>query len=416
MSAEEDVSSANRIVRLAKLVLDEEEEPGSSDPLLEIKNALRNVGRMAREAVTDYLTHVLMHTRQALERCEGFYPSWEVELALCVPSKWSTYAHLTMQEIALDVTAATGMQGGNFSLFIIDEPEAAATFALRADALGAESELKEGSNFIDVITYRVRQTGPVCFDEITTPTGKDCGSSYMNQALGRETMQRLADVTDLRSDKAHSTEPAIQVNFWRDFEYELKRAYDPDELEDGEWTAVDSKLDQVEGQEVKTLLLVGGFSRSPALRECLKREFKTLQIVHAWDDIVLSHPLNGREYVKECIEWALRKDRVLGQGENATTLMHRVFDVVYPHYEKDHWRKTVGHREAGVVEANLDFLRESNMIPKLNEKGKEYYEVDYSLELEVNGRNMKVIRYPPGQQVQGENQICIAAAFKPGTK
>jgi hypothetical protein len=47
-------------------------------------------------------------------------------------------------------------------------------------------------------------------------------------------MQRLADVTDLGSDKAHSTEPAIQVNFWRDFEYELKRAYDPDELEDGE--------------------------------------------------------------------------------------------------------------------------------------------------------------------------------------
>jgi hypothetical protein len=145
MSAEENVSSANRIVRLAKLVLDEEEEPGSSDPLLEIKNALRNVGRMAREAVTDYLTQVFMHTRQALERCEGFYPSWEVELALCVPSKWSTYAHLTMQEIALDVTAATGMQGGNFSLFIINEPEAAATFALRADALGAESELKVGT-------------------------------------------------------------------------------------------------------------------------------------------------------------------------------------------------------------------------------------------------------------------------------
>jgi hypothetical protein len=145
MSAEEDVSSANRIVRLAKLLLDEEEEPGSSDPLLEIKNALRNVGRTAREAVTDYLTHVFMHTRQVLERCEGFNPSWEVELALCVPSKWSTYAHLTMQEIALDVTAATGMQGGKFSLFIIDEPEAAATFALRADALGAESELKVGT-------------------------------------------------------------------------------------------------------------------------------------------------------------------------------------------------------------------------------------------------------------------------------
>jgi hypothetical protein len=25
-------------------------------------------------------------------------------------------------------------------------------------------------------------------------------------------------------------------------------------------------------------------------------------------------------------------------------------------------------------------------------------------------------RYPPGQEVHGENQIFIAAAFKPGTK
>jgi hypothetical protein len=41
-----------------------------------------------------------------------------------------------MQEIALEVTAATDMQGRNFSLFILAEPEAAVTFALRDDTLG----------------------------------------------------------------------------------------------------------------------------------------------------------------------------------------------------------------------------------------------------------------------------------------
>jgi hypothetical protein len=150
MSKEEDASSTNRIVRLAKLLLDEQEEEASlSDPLLEIKNALRTVGRTAREAVTDYLMHVFMHARRVLERSEGFTQSWEVELALCVPSKWSTYAHLTMQEIALEVTAATDMQGRNFSLFILDEPEAAVTFALRRDTFG------------DDRIFKVRAEGPL---------------------------------------------------------------------------------------------------------------------------------------------------------------------------------------------------------------------------------------------------------------
>jgi hypothetical protein len=140
MSKGEDVGCTNRVIRLAKLLLDEEEEEekeaSSSDHLLENKNALRNVGRTAREAVTDYLKHVFEHARLELEQHEGLDPSWEVELALCVPSKWSTYAQLTMQNIAVEVTAATGMQGRNFSLFILDEPEAAVTFALRDDTLG----------------------------------------------------------------------------------------------------------------------------------------------------------------------------------------------------------------------------------------------------------------------------------------
>ncbi|KAL2824575.1 hypothetical protein BJY01DRAFT_256441 [Aspergillus pseudoustus] len=145
------------------------------------------------------------------------------------------------------------------------------------------------------------------------------------------------------------------------------------------------------------------------------------------------HPLNGKEYVKECIEWAIRKDRVLGEKTRAKILMHRVFDVdeemaaeetlyfsdqmVYQHYRKDHWRNN-GHRQAGIVAADLEFIRENDLIqPKVNESGNEYYEVNYSLELEVDGHNMKAsIRYPPGQQVQGVEQICIAAAFKPGTK
>ncbi|KAJ0414756.1 hypothetical protein BJY00DRAFT_318507 [Aspergillus carlsbadensis] len=127
------------------------------------------------------------------------------------------------------------------------------------------------------------------------------------------------------------------------------------------------------------------------------------------------------------------QDRVLGDGNNASISMHRIFDVddemaahetlyfsdqkVYPHYRKDNWRNN-GHRQAGGMETNLDSFRENDSIrPKVNKKGKVYYKADYCSELQVNGRNMNaLIRYPPEQKVQGENQICIAVAFKPGTK
>jgi hypothetical protein len=41
-------------------------------------------------------------------------------------------------------------------------------------------------------------------------------------------------VTDLGRDTAYSREAAIQNDLFREFEYEVKRAYDPDELEDGD--------------------------------------------------------------------------------------------------------------------------------------------------------------------------------------
>lgn len=45
-----------------------------------------------------------------------------------------------------------------------------------------------------------------------------------------------------------------------------------------------------------------------------------------------------------------------------------------------------------------------------------YHEVHYSIKLEVNGLNIKAtIHCPPGEEVQGQAQICIAAAFSPGT-
>ncbi|KAL5358283.1 hypothetical protein BJX96DRAFT_146278 [Aspergillus floccosus] len=142
--------------------------------------------------------------------------------------------------------------------------------------------------------------------------------------------------------------------------------------------------------------------------------------------------LNQKKYVKECMDWVIRKDKVLAKGESAEIRMHRAFELgqemaayetiyfsdqeVFQHYRIDH-PFNHGHRKAGVVEASLEVLRRRNMLEeKVNEAGDVYYEVHYSIKLEVDGRNVKAtIHCPPGQEVQGEAQICIAAAFTPGT-
>jgi hypothetical protein len=74
---------------------------------------------------------------------------------------------------------------------------------------------------------------------------------------------------------------------------------------------------------------------------------------------------------------------------------------------------------AGVVVANLDEYRENGSIPskKVEETDKEYFQVDYEIVLEVDGRNIRAkLFYPPGQECRDELKICISAYFQAGTE
>ncbi|OXN23932.1 hypothetical protein CDV57_07872 [Aspergillus fumigatus] len=146
-----------------------------------------------------------------------------------------------LHKMVLDVAAETDITGREFSTFITDEPEAAVTFALRHE---------DGSNFIVCVAgggtvvssprgfayqqlyvtdgsrlSRVRQEDPFRVDEIATPAGKDCGSSFINQAFIEETRERLAHIIELGSEPRYSKEAVLQ-DLFRTFEHELKRAYD----------------------------------------------------------------------------------------------------------------------------------------------------------------------------------------------
>ncbi|KAF7165387.1 hypothetical protein CNMCM6106_001577 [Aspergillus hiratsukae] len=423
LSENDDPESMNCIIQLPKLLLDDDGESVDNDRLSQPRNALRKVGRTAKEAIRDYLMKVFKHTHGQLGKYEGFDNTWEVELVLCVPSKWSTYAHLTMQEILLEVMEKTDMRGREFSIFIIDEPEAAVTFALRHENIC--ENIEKGSNFIvcdagggtvDAITYKVRQEEPFRVDEIATPAGKDCGSSYINQAFIEETRERLAHIIELGWGPVVSKEAVVQESLFHTFEHEQKRIYDPADWEEG---------------ERRSLRVFG-------LREDTTRNFGNSMFFITKEQMDSYHrrSLEGTvELIEEQLEQLKGqevKDQVVAQGESAEICMHRAFEPgqelaayetiyfsdqrVFQHYRIDN-PKNRGHRKAGVVEASLDVLRRNNMLEeKINEDGDVYYEVHYSIKLEVNGRNVKAtIHCPPGQDLQGEAQICIAAAFSPGT-
>ncbi|PIG89926.1 hypothetical protein AARAC_003548 [Aspergillus arachidicola] len=334
LSESDDTESINCIVQLPKLLLDDDGKDLDNDRLAQPREALRNVGRTARDAIRDYLMKVFKHTHGQLGRYEGFNNTWEVELALCVPSKWSTFAQLTMQEITLEVVDRTDMRGREFSIFIIDEPEAAVTFALRHENI--RETIKNESNFVvcdagggtvDAITYKVRQEDPFRFDEIVIPAGKDCGSSYINQAFIEESRERLAHIIELGREPTYSKEAVLQQDLFRTFEHELKRIYDPADWEEGESRElrifglredstrnfgtgmlfitkdqmnnyfrrslegtvelIAEQLEQLRGQEVKAILLLGGFSGSPALKRCLNDTFGSdgLSVIHLDQDM-----------------------------------------------------------------------------------------------------------------------------------
>ncbi|GAQ03697.1 hypothetical protein ALT_1018 [Aspergillus lentulus] len=428
LSDNDDAESMDCIIQLPKLLLDDDGESIDNDRLSQPRKALHKAGRTARDAIRDYLMKVFKHTHGQLLNYEGFNNTWEVELVLCVPSKWSTYAHLTMQEILLEVVEKTDMKGREFSIFIIDEPEAAVTFALCHEYI--RKNIKEGSNFIvcdagggtvDAITYKVRQEDPFRADEIAIPAGippsrKDCGSSYINQAFIEETRERLAHIIEMGREPSYSKEAILQHDLFRNFEHELKRIYDPDVWEEDERRSF-----RVFGlREDPTRNFGNGmfFVTKEQMDNYYRRSLEGTV------DLIMEQleQLNGQEV----------KDRVVAQGESAEICMHRTFELgqemaayetiyfsdqrVFQHYRIDN-PKNRGHRKAGVVKASLDALRRRNMLEeKINEDGDVYYEVHYSIKLEVDGRNVKAtIHCPPGQEVQGEAQICIAAAFSPGT-
>lgn len=119
-----------------KLLLDKSEttKPVRAHLGRTLKPLLRKkVIRATCQPITDFLSHLLAHAKFELAK-QGVDSSWHLEVVLCVPAIWDPQALRVMQTSlahAMDRAEFPGVDTENNSierLFIVSEPEAAATY------------------------------------------------------------------------------------------------------------------------------------------------------------------------------------------------------------------------------------------------------------------------------------------------
>jgi hypothetical protein len=116
-----------------KLMLDETTETRSiRDKLRPVLAQLKrsHIIKEDHDVISDYLTKLFIHTKQQLKAGDiEFNDTCPVEHVLCVPNAWSSKACRIMQK-AMESAIRRSRLGSLDNLFIISEPEAAATFVL----------------------------------------------------------------------------------------------------------------------------------------------------------------------------------------------------------------------------------------------------------------------------------------------
>ncbi|OJJ04015.1 hypothetical protein ASPVEDRAFT_43457 [Aspergillus versicolor CBS 583.65] len=325
-SDDDNLDCRNRIIQYAKLLLPGDQKD-TRGPRQELKRTLHKAKKDEVDVTRDYLFEVMAHTKKFLGDREGLDAGCEVELVLCVPAGWPHKAIRTMQEILLDI--ARRLELGDLAPpYVLNEPEAAAAYILEAGS-GTE-KLTAGEVFIvcdagggtvDAITYKVDQERPFRVQEVVSPTGSNCGSSYVNQALKEKVINRIKS-TPYKSLPGASVEYTIENWLMTTFEYDIKREFLPEDGLEGNMVLAVPGLRRNEklgfgsgtihiarrevaslftsslqgisklisqqiravaskGLNVEKILLTGGFSEAPIFRAHIEAEFKGLKPMYA---------------------------------------------------------------------------------------------------------------------------------------
>ncbi|KAJ5956679.1 hypothetical protein N7501_010958 [Penicillium viridicatum] len=240
------LNASNRLIRLTKLIL---ENPGldlgRDDALSEVKETLKHLGKTVEDVITDYLVEVFCYTKKHLKDHETFRETNPVEFSLATPAGWAMRTSWSMQEIVREaaVKASLCQPSEALDLFIINEPEAAAAFAL--DVMIGTKRLQKGETFlvcdagggtVDITAYTVKAQNPLRLREAIAPTGAEYGSTCVNRAMEKDLQDRFNSDSEsdaVLSEKGISIQYQLFHGVFRKFEEELKRNFDSSRGLDG---------------------------------------------------------------------------------------------------------------------------------------------------------------------------------------
>ncbi|KAH7070302.1 hypothetical protein FB567DRAFT_613128 [Paraphoma chrysanthemicola] len=290
------------------------------------------------QIITDYLTKIFTYLDQTVDSfSESFRKYTKTDLVVTIPTDWPYEAvNSTYRSISKAGFNSVNFPRLNDPMFVA-ESEAAARYTVRyyKDTQGMEF-LKDNSCFVlcdagggtvDVVSYKVISTHPTLqLKQIGRPTGKKCGSVFINENFKRWLRTQIGENNwrqldpDLRMDKATSHEsetPAMRelmdtfddhkerfaAGESRDVRFDLPPPLDnltAGNVRSGEVTIprtcmesfFDACLDHIipliedhmraierlVSGKAKNLFLVGGFGSSPYLRYYIQRSMEVYNI------------------------------------------------------------------------------------------------------------------------------------------
>ncbi|KAF8541822.1 hypothetical protein BDD12DRAFT_803390 [Trichophaea hybrida] len=163
-------------------------------------------GKQPVDMISDYLKAVNTHVVTVLtaQYTDAILKTMDFEVVVTVPAVWSDKA----KALTLKAVKEAGFGPYEFHVSMVTEPEAAATWALKAlKAEAGKNDIKVGDNFVlcdagggtvDLISYKVRSVHPhFQVQEAAIGTGAKCGSTFIDKSFKKWLNERLGE-TDYR--------------------------------------------------------------------------------------------------------------------------------------------------------------------------------------------------------------------------
>ncbi|KAB2099689.1 hypothetical protein AG0111_0g12188 [Alternaria gaisen] len=194
------------------------------------------------ESEHDIIQHILVYyfhrIKKTLKGTYSFNDDESVELTFSVPVCWSTMANALMSKCIESAMQASGFglirdqHGSTVNLFMVNEAEAGASYALEANQrdgvikrMGVFLLVDSGGGTTDLGLYRTTEVEPLRLEkEINPPSGAMCGSSDLNERM------RAFALSDLRDQEylleMDTFEAIVDKFVMPDFENEHKRSFE----------------------------------------------------------------------------------------------------------------------------------------------------------------------------------------------